>query len=248
MTEPNDARDETPADRADADLENGPMVVFEITVPAESFALPAALAESPDVLVEFERLVPANRSPLRHLWIAGEDTPGFREAARADAAVERFVRRSSFDNGALYAVDWKDATDGLLGRLIGHRDGFTLLQAQGRTDEWRLKLRFPSREHLSRFRQFTSEMDLDVHVDRLYDLEDPKLGQYDLTEKQREALLRALELGYFEVPRSATLQDVADVLGISPKSVSERLRRGQTNLVTNSLAIGYPDAVGVDDR
>mgnify|MGYP006968416559 CR=1 FL=1 len=41
---------------------------------------------------------------------------------------------------------------------------------------------------------------------------------------------------------------VADVLDISPKSVSERLRRGQTNLVTNSLAIGYPDAVGVDDR
>lgn len=247
MTGPNDARDETPADRADADLENGPMVVFEITVPAESFALPAALAESPDVLVEFERLVPANRSPLQHLWIAGEDTPGFREAARADAAVERFVRRSSFDNGALYAVDWND-TGGLLGRLTGHRDGFTLLQAQGRTDEWRLKLRFPSREQLTRFRRFIAEMDLDIHVVRLYDLEDPKLGQYDLTEKQREALLRALELGYFEVPRLATLQDVADVLDISPKSVSERLRRGQTNLVSNSLAIGYPDAVGVDDR
>jgi len=248
MTETNDTRDEMPADRADADLTNGPMVVFEITVPAESFALPAALAASPELLVEFERLVPADRPPLRYLWVSGDDTTGFREAARADPTVERFVRRSRFDSGALYTVDWTDAVGGLLERLTGRHDGFSLLRAAGQGDEWNLKLRFPSREHLEPFRQFTSEMGLDLHVVRLYDMEDPKLGQYDLTRKQREALLRALELGYFEVPRSATLQDVADTLDISPKSVSERLRRGQTNLVSNSLSIGSPTAVGVDDR
>ncbi|QPV61534.1 helix-turn-helix domain-containing protein [Halosimplex litoreum] len=52
-----------------------------------------------------------------------------------------------------------------------------------------------------------------------------------LTDAQREAVRTAHRLGYFEIPRTATLDDVAAELDISASSLSERLRRAQTHLV-----------------
>ncbi|QLH79688.1 helix-turn-helix domain-containing protein [Halosimplex rubrum] len=52
-----------------------------------------------------------------------------------------------------------------------------------------------------------------------------------LTDAQREAIRTAHRMGYFEIPRTATLSDVAAELDISASSCSERLRRAQTHLV-----------------
>jgi len=52
-----------------------------------------------------------------------------------------------------------------------------------------------------------------------------------LTDAQREAIGTAHRMGYFEIPRTATLEDVAAELEISASSCSERLRRAQTRLV-----------------
>jgi len=228
--------------------EDGPMVVFEVAVPGDAFGLATALREFPEIIVEFERIVPTGEGPLLYLWVAGEDTPAFREAVRSDPQVGRFERLSAFDEGALYALRWADAVDGLLQWVTTSPDDVALLHAEGEEGEWTLKFRFPSRDRIGTFRSFCDDHDIPLRVVRLYDLEDPKLGQYNLTRKQREALLRALDLGYFEVPRSATLAEVAETLDISAKSVSERLRRGQTNLVSNSLAIGRPTGVGLGEQ
>lgn len=52
-----------------------------------------------------------------------------------------------------------------------------------------------------------------------------------LTDDQREAVRLAHEMGYFDIPRTASLDDVAAELDISPSSCSERLRRAQAELV-----------------
>lgn len=52
----------------------------------------------------------------------------------------------------------------------------------------------------------------------------------ELTDCQREAFLAAYEMGYFEIPRTTSLDDVAGELGITASSLSERLRRAQTHL------------------
>lgn len=57
-----------------------------------------------------------------------------------------------------------------------------------------------------------------------------------LTDRQREALWVAHEMGYFEVPRTASLDEVASELDISAPSLSERLRRAQANLVDGFVA------------
>jgi hypothetical protein len=61
-----------------------------------------------------------------------------------------------------------------------------------------------------------------------------------LTDRQHEALRTAYELGYFDIPRRASLETVADELDISASSVSERLRRAQTQLIEETVATTWP--------
>jgi predicted DNA binding protein len=56
-----------------------------------------------------------------------------------------------------------------------------------------------------------------------------------LTDAQREALLTALEMGYYEVPRAVDLDDVGDRLGITSTAASERLRRGERRLIERAV-------------
>ena len=57
--------------------------------------------------------------------------------------------------------------------------------------------------------------------------------QWDVTPAQAESLRHALELGYFEVPREATADDVADALDISKTAFLERLHRAQNALFSD---------------
>jgi predicted DNA binding protein len=57
-----------------------------------------------------------------------------------------------------------------------------------------------------------------------------------LTGPQREALRSAQEMGYFDIPRTASLDEVATDLDITASSLSERLRRAQDHLVETTVA------------
>lgn len=66
-----------------------------------------------------------------------------------------------------------------------------------------------------------------------------RVGEYDggdatiaaLTSRQREALRTARELGYFDVPRTASVEDVAAELGCSAGTAAEHLRKGQQRVM-----------------
>lgn len=71
-----------------------------------------------------------------------------------------------------------------------------------------------------------------------------RVGEYDLGQapippslppRQREALAVAHELGYFEVPREAGRDAVADRLGCAPSTASEHLRKAQRTVVGTYL-------------
>lgn len=53
----------------------------------------------------------------------------------------------------------------------------------------------------------------------------------DLTPRQREVVETAIDLGYFEVPREATSDDIAEALDIDPSTVTEHLQRAQHNIL-----------------
>ncbi|MFB6180021.1 MAG: helix-turn-helix domain-containing protein, partial [Halorientalis sp.] len=54
-----------------------------------------------------------------------------------------------------------------------------------------------------------------------------------LSDEQRALLETAIEAGYYEVPRGTTQADLADRVGVSHATISDRLRRIETTLVTS---------------
>jgi hypothetical protein len=57
------------------------------------------------------------------------------------------------------------------------------------------------------------------------------LAELSLTEKQEQAVSAAVEMGYYETPREASLGDIAERLGVSLSALSQRLTAVETKLV-----------------
>ncbi|MFC7070798.1 bacterio-opsin activator domain-containing protein [Halobaculum lipolyticum] len=73
---------------------------------------------------------------------------------------------------------------------------------------------------------------------------DPSTPQADLTERQRAALAAAYHAGYFEWPRDATAEQVAESLGIAGPTLHQHLRKAQRAV----FATVFGDAPPVDDH
>ena len=56
-----------------------------------------------------------------------------------------------------------------------------------------------------------------------------------LPPEQREALVTAMELGYFDVPRKAGLGDLGAALGVPPDIAAVRLRQAMKTHLANTL-------------
>ncbi|WP_435177128.1 helix-turn-helix domain-containing protein [Halorussus sp. AFM4] len=227
------------ANDSSPDDETVQRLVAEIEVPAPAIGLAATLADAPDVVVEGDQLVPSWEDQLPYLWVTDGDLAAFEDAVADDPTVAGCERTASFDSGSLYDVEWADADRGLRAWLRRNEIPILEADASGATGEWQLKLRLESRDRFTDLQAYCDAEDIGFDLLRLYPLEAPKVGQYNVSEKQREALLAAHEMGYFEIPRECKLGDVADRLGISTRSASERLRRGQANLLTDTLRIGH---------
>lgn len=98
---------------------------------------------------------------------------------------------------------------------------------------------FANREAFDAFRRFWHRHS-EFRLRRLTRNTEPEPAGDGLTDPQREALRTAYELGYFDIPRGASLEEVAGELGISASSASERLRRGQTRLIEETVATMWP--------
>jgi len=57
----------------------------------------------------------------------------------------------------------------------------------------------------------------------------------DLTDRQREAVAAALDVGYYEVPRSGSVEAVARRLDCAPGTASEHLRKAEATVMAETL-------------
>lgn len=71
-----------------------------------------------------------------------------------------------------------------------------------------------------------------------------KLGSYDggsqpldeLTDRQREVIQTAYDMGFYEVPREVSTEDVAEELALDPSTVAEHLQRAERNMLGQFLS------------
>lgn len=213
---------------------------FIAEVAFESPLFRPALAAAPEVRLQFEDIRTPSGQPQRFLfWARGDALQRFEDALAGDPTVGSFQRLDDSGPERLYRVALSRGTEDSLYSVVVEHD-VLLLELEVTVEGKRALGRVPDREALVAFRDACDERGFDFRLERLYrEAETAGDGgidlQYGVTAAQREALSTALEMGYFEVPREASLEAVAEALGISRQALSARLRRAQTNLVRSTV-------------
>lgn len=72
-------------------------------------------------------------------------------------------------------------------------------------------------------------------LQRIGSYEGPDYPLDDLTDRQREVIETAWELGYYEVPKEVSADEVAAELELDPSTVNEHLQRAERNLLSRLL-------------
>ena len=205
-------------------------IIAEIrkTSPKQMFY--AASSAVPEAVIE-TRYHAATDHDIPYLFYAVQcpDFEAFDAALADDPSVSNPVVVAEGEGDRLYRVE--PSPDLLVVPELTRRGG-ALLNAYCQDGSWNGRYQFPDRETLVGMREFCHENGVSFEVQQLYRADGPSdYGGAGLTEPQREALLAAFEAGYFDDPRSATLEDVAGALDISATATGRRLRRGTAALV-----------------
>ncbi|WP_433624202.1 helix-turn-helix domain-containing protein [Halomicrococcus sp. NG-SE-24] len=205
----------------------------DVRVPAETFALAETFDEEPEATFEMAR-VAAN----------GSDRPmPFLRMLRGESLTELLGKDSSVDDATVLSdcgqcdllyVTWSDDVCSVLDTLLG-RDA-SMLAATGRDAEWEFELFFPTRAAMSSAYDDWEAAGLSVTVETIHGRANA-LGaaQGGLTDDQYETLRAAVDRNYYDVPRGATTEELAEELGVSHQAISERLRRGHENVVQEAV-------------
>lgn len=220
-----------------ADLRSGMSVIAEFTADGSAFAVGRALGVSGGRTVDLERVVPVDGGLFPYCRLhGGVDPEAFVEALAATDVVDAVVHVPDANDGELFRVAWTaDAVDDLLERLVAH-DG-QVLAATARGADWRFRLRFPSTARLADFQRSTTDGGVALELGRVYSANGGSDPDFGLTAAQFDALVTAVETGYFHVPRGISTADLGALLGISDQAVSERIRRGIETLARNALDV-----------
>jgi predicted DNA binding protein len=167
-------------------------------------------------------------------YIESSDFLQFEEGLRNDNTVSDFERViETRDAEAIYSFEYTDEAK-ILSPVISAANG-VVLDMENEGNAWVITVWMPERTDLALLWDYAQENDVDIELLRVNEY--ASLGNTDagLTDSQREALLLAVESGYFEEPRDATLGDVAAELDISQPAASGLLRRGIKRLIVSSL-------------
>ena len=209
--------------------------VVELALSTEQFALPDTSAVVPDATFEAVRVAAHDHSSALALLHASSDEPEkLDRAIQNDETVEDATCLLLENDQSLYRITWKQAVQKVLDVLL-RRDG-TLLAAQKQADKWRIRLLFPDRVVVSKAYKNWRKRGLDFSVRRVNGVSDmTECSGITLSPCQQETLIEAFHMNYYDVPRSVTLEDLADNLDVTHQALSERLRRGHRNLIGSTL-------------
>lgn len=222
-------------------------VIAHLRISASAFELGRILTLEPGATVELETMVPLGEKAVPFFSVSEEARESFEANVGDHPSVDRIVEVSRHDDERLYSLDWNVATDVFFQGIV-EMNG-QLLSATGTADTWEFEIRFPTHDALSEFQKYCSNAHISLEVGRIYNPVRPGTGMwYGLTKVQRETLIRAVEGGYYSIPREISTQDLADALDISDQAVTERLRRAIETLVTNTLVAMEGDGTADFER
>lgn len=216
-------------------------IIAEFSVKSDDLALNHTLTATPQMVVEIEQVVATMEDRIMpYFWVSGGDHAEFADAFQDDESVTNITAIDEVEGARLYRAEWTENVETIIYAYVDL--GATLMQAVGKAETWDLRMRFDGQDSLSEFQEYCNERDISFELNRVQEQEQPMASaQYDLTPTQRETLVTALEAGYYEVPRAVTMRELAEQMGVSQQTLSNRFRAAYKNLVTSTLTIGHPD-------
>ncbi|WP_225336159.1 bacterio-opsin activator domain-containing protein [Halomicrobium urmianum] len=216
-------------------------VILEFTIETDAFELGRVLARPPPHgHIELERVIPTQSNLMPFLWVTGVDTDAFEASVREQPSIKTIHALDHVEGSTLYRIEWATRPADILAALADA--DAVVLEASG-DGVWEFRVRFPDHDKLSTFHNAIIKEDIPIHIDRTYTLSEPTATGHPLglTTGQREALVLALNWGYFASPSETSLDDIADELGISRQAVSKRIRRGNETVLRKTLLSSAED-------
>lgn len=209
----------------------------------ESPLLHEALAAAGDVTLELVDIRTLDADESRFLyWAVGaaDDVDAFEAALDDDPTVETHRVLAELEDRRLVRVTLSEAGRRAATYEVAWEEDIVVVDLTVARSGMHVVARLPSRDALLAYQDTLDDRGVPFNVERLFREEDGgegASGRFGVTPAQREALLAALEMGYFEVPRETELQAVAEEVSVSPQALSARLRRGQATLLRNTVAL-----------
>ncbi|OVE86232.1 helix-turn-helix domain-containing protein [Natronolimnobius baerhuensis] len=204
------------------------------TIDQPEFPLNAIFKALPDARIELDRVVPTKDAVVPYFWIYSENISEFSADMSGDEGVDNFKVVDELENQMLVRIDWNLDHESVLTAIVN--TDVTLLSGLGDAENWTFEVRSSDQKNVSAFQTYCHGNDVPIKLSQLHALSPLELDrEYDLTDGQRKALVLAYSRGYFDSPRDATQDDLADELDISRQAVSSRLQRGLRRLVASTL-------------
>lgn len=207
--------------------------VMEFTSPAAEFPLGTVFETLPTVTVELERLIPHKTVIIPYFWVRGAEATDIEAAFKSHEGTNEIELVDSVEEEYLMRVEWDREYVGILDALA--ETNLVVLSGVGTADGWEFEVRGEERTEISEFRSYCQDHDIPITITAVHSLLPIHGEGYELTDTQQEALVLAFERGYFDSPRTASLEEIADELGITQQSLSSRLRRGHRRLIDATL-------------
>lgn len=208
------------------------MIIAELTLQIP--VLEDTLDKVPEMSidVERERSVGDGETIQLLFWAHGDDHERFEAEMEDDCSIGTYEQLTKDDDRRLYRVTYAEDVAEISSNPIWVELDAMLLEAVGSNEGWDVRFQFPDREAFVDW--WESHYD-SITVDALYSSSGETGAETKLTALQRETLGRALETGYFEVPRQTTLDDLANEFDISAQALSVRLRKGTATVIEDAL-------------
>lgn len=207
--------------------------IMEFITPAAEFPLGTVFETLPTVTVELERLIPHETVIIPYFWVRGAETNDIEAAFASHEGTTDIQLVDSVEQEYLMRVEWDRDYVGILTALA--ETNLVVLSGVGTADGWEFEVRSDQRTEISEFRSYCQDHDIQITITAVHSLLPIHGEGYELTDTQQEALVLAFERGYFDSPRTASLEEIADEIGITQQSLSSRLRRGHRRLIDATL-------------
>jgi hypothetical protein len=202
--------------------------IADVTIAGNAFPLGGLLEGSSGVSVEIERLVLLEDHVHPYFRVSEGSRACVEEALESRPSVASVERLADVDGRDLYRAGWTSEVDGFGAALLA-ADG-SVLDGSGVDGTWGFRLRFPDRNRLRRFGDRCEERGVELELNGVFDPDVPPVEER-LSAVQWRTLTTAYEMGFFEVPREATLSELGERLGVSKQATSGRIRRAMREVV-----------------